>query len=56
MGKTILTIIGVVLAIWVAMSVVGAIISMLKLFFFIGFVAVLVVLAVTLISKSKSRL
>lgn len=51
MGRTILTIVGVVLAIWLAMTLIGAIISMLKLFFFIGFVAVLVVLAVTIVSK-----
>lgn len=56
MGKTILTIIGVVLAVWLAMTVVGAIISMLKFFFFIGLVAVIVVLAVTAVSKmSKSH-
>src|SRR5919108_66908 len=42
MGRTILTIVGVVLAVWLLTSVIGAILSMLKLFFFIGFVAVLV--------------
>ena len=56
MGKTVLAIIGVVLAVWLAMTIVGAIISMLKFFFFIGLVAVVVVLAVTAVSKmSKSR-
>jgi hypothetical protein len=56
MGRTILTIVGVILAVWLVLTVVGAIMSMLKMFFFIGFVAVLVMLAVTLISKlSRSR-
>jgi hypothetical protein len=53
MGKTILTIAGVVLAVWLLFTVIGAILSMLKFFFFIGFVAVLVYLAVMLISKSS---
>ncbi len=51
MGKTILMILGVVLAVWLLFTVVGAILSMLKFFFFIGLVAVVVVLAVTLVSK-----
>lgn len=56
MGRTILTVVGVILAVWLLFTVVGAIMSMLKMFFFIGFVAVLVVLAVTLVSKlSRSR-
>ncbi|GGT69237.1 hypothetical protein GCM10010177_28300 [Actinomadura citrea] len=56
MGKTILTILGVLLAVWLVVTVIGAIFSMLKFFFFIGLVAVVVVLAVTAVSKmSKSR-
>jgi len=54
MGRTILTIAGVVLAIWLLFTVIGAVLSMLKFFLFIGFVAVLVYLAVTLVSKSSS--
>jgi hypothetical protein len=53
MGKTILTIAGVVLAIWLLFTVIGAILSMLKFFFFIGFVAVIGYVAVMLISKSS---
>ncbi|MBG6092138.1 hypothetical protein [Actinomadura viridis] len=53
MARTILTIAGVVLAIWLVLTIIGALMSMLKLFFFIGFVAVVVYLAVTLISKSS---
>ncbi|WP_187356965.1 hypothetical protein [Actinomadura sp. CNU-125] len=44
-------ILGVVLGVWLLFTVVGAILSMLKFFFFIGLVAVVVVLAVTLVSK-----
>ncbi|WP_433465650.1 hypothetical protein ACQPZP_00790 [Spirillospora sp. CA-142024] len=56
MAKTILTILGVILAIWLGVTVIGAIFSMLKMFFFIGLIAVVVVLAVTAVSKmSKSR-
>jgi hypothetical protein len=53
MGKTILTVVGVVLAIWLIFTVIGAILSMLKFFFFIGIVAVIGYLAVMLISKSS---
>ena len=53
MGKTILTIAGVVLAICLLFTILGALLSMLKFFFFIGFVAVLGYLAVMLISKSS---
>lgn len=44
---------GVVLAIWLLFTVIGAILSMLKLFFFVGFVAVIVYMAVMLVSKSS---
>ncbi|MFC7731200.1 hypothetical protein [Actinomadura keratinilytica] len=56
MGRTILMVVGVILALWLLMGVIGWILSMLKLFFFVGFVAVLVFLAVTLVAKgAKSR-
>ncbi|MEW2357359.1 MULTISPECIES: hypothetical protein [Thermomonosporaceae] len=55
MARTILTIVGVVLAIWLVLSVVGWLMSMLKFFFFIGFVAVLVYLAVMLVSKTSKK-
>jgi hypothetical protein len=53
MGKTILTVAGVVLAIWLLFTLIGAIMSMLKLFFFVGFIAVIVYMAVMLVSKSS---
>ncbi|MFC6886876.1 MULTISPECIES: hypothetical protein [Actinomadura] len=55
MGRTILTIVGVVLALWLVVTVIGAIFSMLKLFFFIGLIAVVVMLVVSLISKSAKK-
>ncbi|MQY05229.1 hypothetical protein [Actinomadura macrotermitis] len=55
MGRTILSIAGVILAIWLGLMVLGWIFSMLKFFFFVAIVAVIVVLAVKLIAKgSKS--
>lgn len=54
MGRIILSIAGVVLAIWVVMLVVGAFISMLKTFLLWGVIAVVVMLVVTLIAKGKS--
>ncbi len=55
MARTILTIVGVVLAIWLVLTVVGALLSMLKFFFFVGFVAVIGYLAVMLISKTTRK-
>ncbi|WP_199486631.1 hypothetical protein [Actinomadura logoneensis] len=55
MGRTILTIAGVILAIWLAFTVLGFIMSMLKFFFIVGFFAVVIVLVVTLVSKSSRR-
>lgn len=55
MGRTILTIVGVILAVWLAFTVLGAILSMLKFFFIIGFFAVVIALVVTLVTKSSRR-
>ncbi|WP_433331410.1 hypothetical protein [Spirillospora sp. CA-294931] len=55
MGRTILTIVGVVLAGWLLLTAVGAILSMLKTFFFFGFIAVLVVLGVITVSKLAKK-
>ncbi|MEV4254812.1 hypothetical protein AB0J52_16805 [Spirillospora sp. NPDC049652] len=55
MGRTILTIVGVILALWLAFAVLGWVLSMLKFFFIIGFFAVVIALVVTLVSKSSRR-
>jgi len=52
MGRTILTVLGVILAIWLAFTVIGMIFAALKLFLIIGVVAAVVVGIVTLISRS----
>jgi hypothetical protein len=51
MGKTILTILGVLLAIWLVFMVIGMIISALKFLIWVGFLAVIGAIIVTLISK-----
>jgi hypothetical protein len=57
MGRMIWTILGVILAIWLAFMAVGWILSMLKTFVIIGLIAVVVVIVVTLVAKlpNKSR-
>jgi hypothetical protein len=51
MGKAILTIVGVLLSIWLIFMVIGMIISALKFLFWIGLLAVIAAVVVTLISK-----
>jgi hypothetical protein len=51
MGKTILTILGVLLAIWLVFMVIGMIISALKFLIWVGFLAVIGAIIVTLVSK-----
>ncbi|WP_378208012.1 hypothetical protein [Actinoallomurus acaciae] len=51
MGKAILSIVGVLLAIWLIFMVIGMIISALKFLIWIGFLAVIGAVVVTLISK-----
>jgi len=53
MSRTIFTIAGVVLAIWLLFTVLGALLSMLKMFLFVGFIAVIGYIAVLLISKTS---
>jgi hypothetical protein len=56
MGKTILTILGVLLAIWLVFMVIGMIISALKFLIWVGFLAVIGAIIVTLVSKmAKSK-
>jgi hypothetical protein len=51
MGKAILSIVGILLAIWLVFMVIGMIISALKFLIWIGFLAVIAAVVVTLISK-----
>ena len=53
MGRLILTILGAVLAIWLAFAALGWIFAMLKTFIFIGLIAVVVVVVVSLVAKSR---
>jgi hypothetical protein len=56
MGKTILSILGILLAIWLVFMVVGMIISALKFLIWIGFLAVIGAIIVTLVSRmAKSK-
>jgi hypothetical protein len=56
MGRTILGIVGILLAIWVAFMVIGAIVAAVKFLFFVGLLALIVTFAVVVIGKfSRSR-
>jgi hypothetical protein len=51
MGKAILTIVGVLLSIWLIFMVIGMIISALKFLIWIGLLAVIAAVVVTVISR-----
>jgi hypothetical protein len=51
MGKMILAIIGVLLSIWLIFMVIGMIISALKFLIWVGFLAVIAAVVVTVISR-----
>jgi hypothetical protein len=55
MGRMIWTILGVILAIWLAFIAVGWIFAMLKTFLVIGLIAVVVVIVVTLVARLPRR-
>jgi len=56
MGRTIFGIVGILLAIWLAFMVIGAIIAAVKFLFFVGLVALIVTFAVVVIGRlSRSR-
>ncbi|MEV0400497.1 hypothetical protein [Actinoallomurus sp. NPDC050550] len=56
MGRAILTIIGILLAIWLLFTVLGMLISALKFLLWLGVLAVIGAVIVTVISKmAKSR-
>ncbi len=55
MGRMIWTILGAILAIWVGFMAIGWIFSMLKTFFVIGLIAVVVFIIVSLVAKRPRR-
>ncbi|MCO6007414.1 hypothetical protein NE236_20760 [Actinoallomurus purpureus] len=56
MGRTILTIIGILLAIWLLFTVLGMLIAALKFLLWLGVLAVVGAIIVTVISRmAKSR-
>jgi len=55
MGRTILTILGTILAIWLVFIAIGWIFAMLKTFLIIGLIAAAVFIVVSLLSKRPRR-
>ena len=56
MGRTVLSIVGILLAIWLAFMVIGAIVAAVKFLFFMGLVALLVTFAVVVVGRmSRTR-
>lgn len=56
MTRTVLTVLGVLLAIWLVITVIGALIATLKFFLYISLVVLVVMGVVTMIGRSaKSR-
>jgi hypothetical protein len=55
MGRMIWTILGVILAIWLAFTAVGWIFAMVKTFFIIGLIAVVVFIVVSLVARRARR-
>jgi hypothetical protein len=55
MGGTLLKVAGIVLAVWLVASVLGAIISTVKFFFMVALLAGVVVLLVTLVARSAGK-
>ena len=55
MGRTILKILGAILAIWLVFTAIGWIFAMLKTFIIIGLIAVVVFIVVSLLSKHRRQ-
>ncbi len=55
MGKTILAILGAILAIWLILMVIGWIFAMLKTFFIIGLIGVVLFIVVSLVARTRRR-
>lgn len=52
MGSVVLKVLGVLLAVWLAFAVIGWLLAMLKLFVFVGLIALIVMVIVRMIAKS----
>jgi hypothetical protein len=55
MGRTVLKLLGVVLAIWLAFMAIGGILAMVKTFLIVGVIAVVVFLLVSLVARRPGR-
>lgn len=55
MGRTILKILGVILAIWLVFTAIGWIFAMIKTFVIIGLIAAVAFFLVTLVAKRPRR-
>jgi hypothetical protein len=55
MGRIIGTILGAILAIWLAVAVAGGIFATLKMFLFIGLIAMAVFIVVWLVARHPRR-
>jgi hypothetical protein len=55
MGRKIMAVLGVLLAVWLLFSVIGWIFAALKFLLFVGVIAFVVTLAVILIGKMSAR-
>jgi hypothetical protein len=53
MGRIIWTVLGAILAIWLAFMAVGWLVAMVKTFFIIGLAAAVVVLVVSLVARRR---
>jgi hypothetical protein len=55
MGRTILAILGILLAVWLFFTVIGMLIAALKFFVWLGLLAVLGAIVITVLSKLSKR-
>jgi hypothetical protein len=55
MGRLVLTVLGVILAIWLIFMTIGWITAMVKTFLMVGLIAVAVVLVVSWLAKGRRR-
>ena len=55
MGRMIWTILGVILAIWLAVTAIGGILATLKTFLITGLIAAVVVIVVSLLARRSRR-
>jgi hypothetical protein len=51
MGRTVLSIVGILLAVWLAFMVIGWIVSTLKFLFFVGLIALVAMFVVVVIGR-----